>query len=62
LLDNFQYGGSAFVRGGLDILKIDKNSTDLVFHVSIWGLGTLFLQLSPPNTRCDGTEQAVDKS
>jgi len=27
----------------LDILKIDKISTDLiVFHVSTWGLGALF--------------------
>jgi len=25
----------AFVQGKLDILKIDKNSTDLMFHVLI---------------------------
>ena len=35
---------------GLDILKIDKSSTDvyLVFHVSIWGLGALFGEISLP--------------
>ena len=40
------------MRGWLDILKIDKNSNDLiVFHVSIWGLGALFGGLSPPKIR-----------
>jgi len=33
----FSKGGLCVCAGGLNILKIDENSTDLVFHVSIWG-------------------------
>jgi len=39
--------------GGLDILKVDKNST----NVSIWGLGALFVGAKPTKApRGDGVE------
>ena len=54
-------GGFAFVRGGLDILKIDKISSDsLCFMFQFVGLGTLFggakrLEAPPWRRDCTGT-------
>jgi len=41
--------GALRLCGGLDILKIDKNSTwFIVFHVSILGSWSFIWELSPP--------------
>ena len=48
--ESLQWGAYVCV-GGLDILKFDKNSTDLkCFIFQFWGLGVLFGGISPPKT------------
>ena len=53
--------GGLFVCSGLNILKIEKNSTDLLCFIFPFGVvGALFGGLNPPTPRGDGTASRPD--